>query len=214
MTVTVAIVPLISMIFGVMYIYNSRDFVELLLSQPIKRSNIFLGQYLGLALSLSFCYFLGVLIPFVGYGIFMNDALSSFVLLLIAGVILTFIFTILSFYISMANENRIKGFGLAILVWLYLGVIYDGLILLGITFFEDYPLEKASIVLTILNPIDITRVMVLLKLEISALMGYTGAVFKEFFGTFKGILVALLSFALWVFIPLFAFLRLIKKKNF
>ena len=47
MNIIIILVPLIATIFGVMYFYNSREFTELLLAQPLKRSSIFLGQYLG-----------------------------------------------------------------------------------------------------------------------------------------------------------------------
>ena len=48
MNVIIILVPLIGTIFGVMYFYSSREFSELLLAQPVKRSSIFLGQYLSL----------------------------------------------------------------------------------------------------------------------------------------------------------------------
>ena len=42
MNVIIVLVPLIGTIFGVMYYYNSKEFTELLLAQPLKRSSIFL----------------------------------------------------------------------------------------------------------------------------------------------------------------------------
>ena len=53
-----------------------------------------------------------------------------------------------------------------------------------------------------LNPIDLSRIIVLLRLDVSALMGYTGAVFKDFFGTTLGFGVALLALSLWAIVPL------------
>ena len=47
LNLVVILVPLIGTIFGVMYFYNSREFTTLLLAQPIKRSDIFMGQFLG-----------------------------------------------------------------------------------------------------------------------------------------------------------------------
>ena len=60
MNVIIILVPLIGTIFGVMYYYNSKEFTELLLAQPLNRSSIFLGQYLGVALSLSLSLVLGI----------------------------------------------------------------------------------------------------------------------------------------------------------
>ncbi len=117
MNVIIVLVPLIGTIFGVMYYYNSKEFTELLLAQPLKRSSIFLGQYLGVALSLSMSLILGLGIPFVFYGLFKSNAIWDFSLLLITGVFLTLIFTALAFNIALSNENKIKGFGYAILLW-------------------------------------------------------------------------------------------------
>ena len=183
MNVIIVLVPLIGTIFGVMYYYNSKEFTELLLAQPLNRSSIFLGQYLGVALSLSMSLILGLGIPFIAYGIFKSNAIWDFSLLLITGTFLTLIFTALAFNIALSNENKIKGFGYAILLWLFLAVIYDGLFLMSLVIFEDYPLDKLSLFGTMLNPIDLSRTLILLKLDISALLGYTGAVFKKFFGT-------------------------------
>jgi Cu-processing system permease protein len=65
------------------------------------------------------------------------------------------------------------------MLWFYFSLIYDGLLLFFLFQFSDYPLEKAMIVLSSLNPIDLGRILILLKLDIAALMGYTGAVFDE-----------------------------------
>src|SRR5690606_34214348 len=180
MNVIIILVPLIGTVFGIMYYYNSKEFTELLLAQPLKRSSIFLGQYLGVALSLSMSLILGLGLPFVFYGLFKSNAIWDFSLLLTTGVFLTLIFTALAFNIALSNENKIKGFGFAILLWLFLAIIYDGLFLMTLIVFENYPLDKLSLLGTLLNPIDLSRTMLLLKLDISALLGYTGAVFKQF----------------------------------
>jgi Cu-processing system permease protein len=210
MNVIIVLVPLIGTIFGVMYYYNSKEFTELLLAQPLKRSSIFLGQYLGVALSLTMSLILGLGIPFVFYGLFKSNDIWDFSLLLITGTFLTFIFTALAFNIALSNENKIKGFGYAILLWLFLAVIYDGLFLMSLILFEDYPLDKLSLFGTMLNPIDLSRTLILLKLDISALLGYTGAVFKKFFGTNFGLIVSIVMLSVWVVLPV---LRIVYKSN-
>ncbi|MFZ0491381.1 MAG: ABC transporter permease [Salegentibacter sp.] len=214
MNVIIILVPLIGTIFGVMYYYNSKEFTELLLAQPVKRSSIFLGQYLGVALSLSMSLIIGLGVPFIFYGLFQSAAIWNFVLLLITGAFLTFIFTALAFNIALYNENKIKGFSYAILLWLFLAVVYDGIFLLSLVFFEDYPLDKFSLVMTMFNPIDLSRILILLKLDISALMGYTGAVYQKFFGTNLGLIVSLIVLSFWVILPVFNLNRKSNKKDF
>jgi len=214
MNVIITLVPLIGTIFGVMYYYNSKEFTELLLAQPIKRSSIFIGQYLGVALSLSMSLILGLGLPFVFYGIFKSNAIWDFTLLLVTGTFLTLIFTALAFNIALSNENKIKGFGYAILLWLFLAVIYDGIFLMSLVFFEDYPLDKFSLIGSMFNPIDLSRILILLKLDISALLGYTGAVFKKFFGTNFGFIVSSVVLTLWVIIPTYFIKRKAGRKDF
>lgn len=214
MNVIIMLVPLIGTIFGVMYYYDSKEFTELLLAQPIKRSHIFLGQYFGVALSLAMSLILGLGLPFIFYGIFKSAAIWDFALLLVTGAFLTFIFTALAFNIALANENKIKGFGYAILLWLFMAVIYDGIFLMSLVVFHEYPLEKFSLVATMFNPIDLSRILILLKLDISALLGYTGAVFQKFFGTSQGLIISIFVLSLWVIISTFNIFRISKKKDF
>lgn len=214
MNVIILLVPLIGTIFGVMYYYSSKEFTELLLALPIKRSSIFLGQYLGVAVSLSLSLILGLGIPFIIYGIFQSADIWQFGQLILLGTFLSFIFSGISYNIALLNENRIKGFGYAILVWLFMAVIYDGLFLISLMMFSDYPLDKFSLIASVLNPIDLSRIMMLLKLDISALLGYTGALFKQFFGSNLGSTIALGILLLWVIFPVLFLRWKATKKDF
>lgn len=214
MNVVTLLVPLIGTIFGVMYYYNSKEFTELLLALPIKRKAIFLGQYLGVAISLSLSLILGLGIPFIMYGLFQSGDIWEFSLLLLLGTFLSFIFSGISYNIALRNENRIKGFAYAILAWLILAVIYDGLFLVALTVFNDYPLERFALIASLFNPIDLSRIMMLLKLDISALLGYTGAVFKRFFGGQAGFLISLAVLFVWTIIPMWMLQLKASKKDF
>jgi len=214
LNIIIVLTPLIGTIFGVMYYYNSKEFTELLLAQPIKRSTIFMGQYLGISISLTLSLALGLGIPFLMYGLFRSTAIFDFGLLLVVGSFLNFIFVALAFNIALSNENRIKGFGYAILMWLFLAVIYDGLFLIFLVVFNEYPLDKFSLITTMFNPIDLSRILILLKLDISALLGYTGAVFKKFFGTNFGMIISFIVMTLWVLLPVWRINLKLRKKDF
>lgn len=214
MNIIIVLTPLIGTIFGVMYYYNSKEFTELLLAQPIKRSTIFIGQYLGISISLTLSLILGLGIPFLVYGLFMSSAIFDFGLLLVVGSFLNFIFVALAYNIALSNTNKIKGFGYAILLWLFLAVIYDGLFLISLMVFNEYPLDNFSLLATMSNPIDLSRILILLKLDISALLGYTGAVFKKFFGTNFGLIISLVVMSLWVIFPVWRIQRKLRKKDF
>jgi len=120
----------------------------------------------------------------------------------------------LAFNIALTNENKIKGFGYAIVLWLFMAVIYDGVFLISLIIFNEYPLDQFSLIATIFNPIDLSRFIVLLKLDISALLGYTGAVFKKFFGINFGLLISNGALLLWIILPTLRIVFASKKKDF
>ena len=214
MNITFILTPLIGTIFGVMNFYNSREFIELLLAQPVPRKNIFLGMFLGISLSLSLSLLLGMGLPFVFYGVFLSGQIMSVFFLLLSGIFLTFIFTALAFYVALVNENRLKGFGMAILIWLVMAFIYDGIFLLLLIFLQDYPIERFAIAMSLFNPIDLSRILIMLRLDISALMGYTGAVFNKFFGNNIGMVISIVALSAWAIIPTLMILKRSSKKDF
>lgn len=55
--------------------------------------------------------------------------------------------------------------------------------------------------------------MILLKLDISALMGYTGAFLKNFFGTNLGIIYSTSLLLIWTAIPLVYAIRKFLRKD-
>ncbi len=212
--IVLILTPLIGSIFGVMYYYTSRDFMELLLAQPMPRRSIFLGQWMGVGVSLGFSLLVGLGIPFLTYGALYEADKGPFILLLALGVALGFIFTGIALITGLITDNRIKGFGASLMIWLLLAVIYDGIFLILLMQFRDYPLEKFALIATLLNPIDLSRVILLLQLDISALLGYTGAVFQQFLGTQTGVLVAAGMLTLWLLLPAALIRRLARKRDF
>ena len=214
MNIILVLVPLVATMFGIMYFYNAREFTELLLAQPLRRRDIFLGQYIAVAGSLSCAFLFGVGLPFIVFGIFMSPVVMQFASILFIGVILSFIFSALSFLIALHNENKIKGFGIAIFTWLFFAVIYDGLFILLLSWFNEYPLEKMALIGTVANPIDLSRILILLKLDISALLGYTGAVFHKFLGASLGLLISFSVLFAWVAIPVWRIVEVSKRRDY
>jgi Cu-processing system permease protein len=210
--VVLALIPLVSIVFGTMYLYNAREFIELMLAQPVGRGPLFAGLYGGLALPLALSFVVGVGLPFVYFGAIAGQA-AGFLALVGTGVLLTLVFTALAFLVSLRFHDRAMGLGAAILVWLSAAVLYDGALLLAIALLRDYPLETPVLAASLLNPVDLGRVLLLLQFDLSALMGYTGAVFERFFGSRTGTLVALGALGLWTAVPLMVGLRWFRRKD-
>ncbi len=201
MNVVLFVIPLVSIVFGVIFYYNSREFQTLLLTQPLERKALFKGMYLGVASPLVAAFLIGTSLPFLVHNA-VSENLSVLLTLLLAGGALTLTFVSLAFWVATTFDEKIKSFGFAILLWLFLAVIFDGLVLLFAFIFADYPLEKGMIAVSLMNPIDLARIMLLMQTDYSALMGYTGAIFNKFFGGNWGIVAAGSFMVFWTLLPL------------
>lgn len=208
LNIILIVVPLVSIIFSTIYMYNSAEFIELLLSQPLKRKSIWLSLFAGLASSLSIAFFIGAGIPVLIY----QANMIGFTML-ITGIILSVIFAAIAFLATVKTRDKAKGIGASIMLWLYFSLLFDGLVLFILFQFADYPMEKAMIGLSALNPIDLSRILILLQLDVSAMMGYTGAVFKEFFGAANGLMFTFLILLCWIIIPVWYSTRKFNTKD-
>lgn len=208
-------VPLVSLIYGVIYLYQSREFVELLLAQPLDRKSLFAGLFGGLAIPLCLAFVVGAGLPLIYTGVWVEIGWRTLMVVFGLGIALSLIFVSIGYLFGLKYfHERVKGFGYALLAWLFLAVLYDGLVLLVVSTFSAYPLEKVMIALSMINPIDLARIGVLLEFDISALMGYTGAVFNRFFGSGLGLLVSIGFLLVWIGIPTWRGLALFNKKDF
>lgn len=202
------IVPLVSVVFSTIYLYNSFEFIELLLSQPVRRRTVWLSLYAGLASSLGIAFVIGSGLP-----ILLFEPSLSGILLGLTGTLLSLVFCSLAMLAVVFTRDKARGMGIAIVLWLYFAVIFDGLLLFAVFQFADYPMERYMIALSMLNPIDLSRILILMQLDVSALMGYTGAIFKDFFGTGLGIALSLSALILWAVLPVSWSLRKFKRKD-
>ena len=116
--------PLVAIVFSTIYIYNSGEFIELLLSQPIKRNKIWRSIFVGLLVSLSLSFIIGAGIPIF---IFNPDNIGT--LLCLMGVLITAVFTAIAAYCTMLTRDKAKGIGLAVMLWLLMTLLFDGILL-------------------------------------------------------------------------------------
>lgn len=200
-------VPLVSIIFSTIYLYNSAEFIELLLSQPVKRSRIWWSLFSGLSLSLVLSFLVGAGIPLLLFAPF-----DLACMMLLMGSMLSTVFVSLAFLSSVYTRDKAKGIGVAILLWLFFSLLFDGIIIFLSFQFADYPIERLMVIVSALNPVDLSRILILLNLDVSAMMGYTGAIFKEFFGSSTGMGMAIGILMAWIIAPYgFSLLRFNRK---
>jgi len=208
MNLVLFILPLVCLIFTTIYLYNSVEFIELLLSQPVKRSTLLIRISVGIILSFIIGSLFGIGLPVI---YFYNT--SQGITLIGMGIVLSVVFAALAVFASVFTRDKARGIGFALLLWLFFAFIFDGIVLFVLYQFADYPMEKPMIVFAMLNPIDLSRIMLLLKTDLSAMLGFTGAIFQKFFGSTWGIFVTLFVLLLWVFVPFWAAITRFKNKD-
>lgn len=208
LNIVLIIVPLVSIIFSTIYIYNSAEFIELLVSQPIKRKILWLSIFIGLAGSMSLAFFIGAGIP-----ILLFEFSATGITMIATGILLSIIFVATALLAAVRTRDKAKGIGVAILLWFYFSVLFDGLVLFILFQFSDYPIEKFMIGVSALNPIDLARVLIILKMDVSVMLGYTGAVFQDFFGSQWGVIIAGIVLSAWAAVPLLLSLRKFNHKD-
>ncbi len=208
LNIVLLVVPLISIIFSTIYVYNSAEFIELLVSQPLKRRTIWISLFVGLAGSLSLAFLVGVGIPVLLY-----EANLTGIMMIGVGLLLSVIFVAIAMLAAVRTRDKAKGIGVAIMLWVYFSILFDGLVLFLLFQLADYPLEKAMVGISALNPIDLSRILILLQLDVSAMMGYTGAIFKDFFGTASGMVISLSVLLVWILLPVWLSVRNFNRKD-
>ena len=207
--VTLIVVPIFSIVFSAIYFYSSKEFILLLLSQPVDRKVIINGQYLSLIWAFTVAYLMGIGLPLIIF-----YPIASSYLLIMSGALLTIIFSSIALFIGVYFQDKAKGLGVVILLWAFFAFIFDGLLLLFMYQLGDYPIERWVMILTLFNPIDVARITVIMQTDISAMMGLSGAVFRKVFGNDFSIILLLINLIMWSIVPFLLAKRRFIKMDF
>lgn len=202
------VVPMMTIIFSTIYYYNMYEFIVLLLAQPLKRKTILGSIFLGLMATFGLVLLLGLGLPLL----IMHPSAVSLILLVVA-IMLTWVFISLALLGGVWARDKTKGMGIALLFWVYFVLVFDGIVLLMMYNFSDYPIEKVVLFITFLNPVDLGRILVLMQTEAASLMGYSGAIFKQFFSEWWGIAGSVAVLVIWILVPVVFSFRKFKVKD-
>lgn len=206
--VVLALVPLVALVFTVVYTYGAQEFTQLLAVQPIGRSAILGGRMLALGLS-----FLVALLFGLGLPLTVHAPGATSLVLLVAAVLLAWVFLALGTLIALVNRDRARGVGTALAAWAGAVLVYDALLMTLLFAFSDRPVEPFVLPVAALNPIDLARIAVTIQVDLAAMMGYSGAVYKKFLGSGPGIATALAFMLLWVAWPTVLSFRVFRSKD-
>ena len=207
------LVPLFSLVFGSISFSESISFHEILVALPISRRDIFLGKWLGLGAGLNVSFLIGMGLGSLVQMNIQSQGFGSYFLLLLLGVLLTFVFSSIAFFVANLARKKELIFGWMLLLWFFFFILYDVLVMGMVLVFGDYPLEVPMLVFVFLNPIDLARVLLLLKIDLAAMMGYSGAIFQKYLGNIGGIGLGSAALLVWIALPAWLGLRSFEKRD-
>ena len=201
--------PLVAMTLGTATISAERDqgTLEQLLAQPLTRSELLLGKYLGLWVAL----FLATIVGFAPAGIIiglnasLKQALHFLIYPMLSQVLISVMLSI-GILISVRARNRAQAHAVGIAIWFICVLAYD-ILLLGSLSIISLPADALTFLL-FLNPVDSSRVLSIITLEPDLyVLGPAGAYLVDSFTSLGAMGLLLGSLMIWTILPLLYALR-------
>jgi len=200
------LVPLTSLLIGVMALVPDRGAAELLFSQPVGRGTILIGKVLGLfqALVAAQCVGFGAagIVIFARTG---EEGIVGFLLVVLGSVAATAVFLAIAALLSAgtSGRRRARTLALALVVWFAAVAIFDVAALGVASLLPSGAASRVLIVGVIVNPVDALRTGVLLGIQGTAAFGAASLAFLRFTKGSLGAGLALgASVLAWVAVPL------------
>jgi len=208
------VVPLMALIAGAGSIAGERERGTLLylLAQPISRSELLLGKYLGLSAAL-------VCSMFIGFGLSAavlawragSTGLSAFIMLVAFTSGLALAMLSVGMLISVISRRSGVATGLGLFAWLALVFLSDLGLMAGTIIFKLRVQEVFAI--AIINPLQAFKMGVIVNMNASLdVLGPAGMYASNTYGDALPWLLALVL-ALWTLVPLAIALVLFKKRG-
>jgi Cu-processing system permease protein len=204
--VVLLLVPLASLVFGVLALTPERGAAEILYSQPVSRTAVLGGRLLGLFEALTAAQAVGFggagLIIFAQAG---ETGVSGFLGVVAGSMTLTAVFLALAALLAggAGARRRTRALALALVVWFVSVVLFDVAALGAASMLPSASASRLLIVSVLVNPVDAVRTGSLLAVEGTAAFGAASLAFLRFtdgpVGAFGWIALSLLT---WTLVPL------------
>ena len=211
------LVPLTSLLIGVLSLAPERGAAELLFSQPVSRRTILLGKLMGLFEALVGAQALGFgaagLVIFSQSG---SEGIAGFLMLFAASAALTAIFLGLAALLAAAaiGRRRTRALALALVVWFVAVVLFDVAALGLASLLPSGPASRVLIVAVIVNPVDAVRTATLLGIEGAAAFGAASLAFLRFTkGPWGAGALLGLSLLFWIAVPALAAVERLRRTD-
>ena len=215
LNIVLYIVPLVALVMGTLSFTSEKSASELLFAQPITRSEVLMGKFAGLFVSIFSATVIGFGLAGVIIGLRAGaEGALRYPALVGFSLLLALIFLSLSALISAACRRKSKAFGVALFVWFFFVLFYDLIVIGGTFMFRERTANNLIFGSLFGNPVDMVRVASLMTLNGRDVFGAGGAALLRFLGgEVSSIVLLLIALSLWVVTPLFMAQRLLKRQD-
>jgi len=209
------LIPLFALLLGVFSFLTHREYLEIMVTQPISRSQVLGGKYLGLVMTVVAASALGFGLPGVIVALTIGaEGAGRYLVVVLYSCLLAIVFAGISVLISLLAKRRQVALGIAIGVWILFEILY-GVLMLSTTLYLSPGVLKTTLLLGLFgNPIDIARVLSLLQVGGPHLFGPAGATLIKLTGSATlATAWGVLGLLVWIAAPLLISMRIFKKQD-
>ena len=199
------VVPLASLLMGVLAVSPERGTADLLYAQPISRRTVLFGKLLGLFAALAAAQVIGF--GAAGAVVFSQageEGGGGYALLVAGSLLLTAVFLAVAAFLAAAavGRRRLRALALAVVVWFVAVVLLD-LASLGLaTLLPSGTASRLLAASVVVNPVGAMRTGALLAIEGTAAFGSASLAFLRLTHGAPGAAALLsLSLACWIVVP-------------
>jgi Cu-processing system permease protein len=209
------LVPLVALVVGTAGMTGDRDtgLLEVMLAQPIKRSELLLGRFAGalVAVGLSTILGFGLAGLLIGLATGAAGGLRYLAFLAIA-LALAAVYIAIGLAISVIAQQRMRALAAALIVW-FASVVFFDLMLIGAGALAGAGVRVLTAAM-LLNPVEVGRILALLLLDPSLeVLGPVGGFLVTRFGTAGAASMLVAALASWVAAPLVLALVLFEERD-
>jgi Cu-processing system permease protein len=202
------LVPLASLVFGVLALSPERGAAELLYSQPISRAAVLAGKLLGLFQALAAAQAVGFgaagLVVFSQVG---DAGAAGFVGAVAGSLVLTAVFLGVAAFVSsgVGGRRRARALATALAIWFVAVVLFDVAALGVASMLRSGSASRLLMIAVLVNPVDAVRTAALLVIDGTAAFGASSlALFRFTHGAAGAAALIALSLVTWIVVPVFA----------
>jgi Cu-processing system permease protein len=215
LTLSLYVLPLLGLVVGAQAFGSDDGGTELLLVQPVSRSDVLLGRALGLAAALVGVAVVGFGLAGLLVGLMAGWSGVEGYLLVAGGAALVGLTSLaVGVLLGTLARRRAAAVGAALAAWLFAAVLYDLLAIALLQFTGSGEPGPYLVALLALNPIDGLRALALVSLGADVLLGPTGAAMQQAMGPSGGTWFVVGATLAWCVLPLAAALRVWEQRDF